>query len=54
MRPHCFFPLLPLLFVNCLDATPLLFSIAFSDLTGNGKNDLAVLVHDRVRVYPQE
>jgi hypothetical protein len=24
------------------------------DLTGNGKNDLAVLVHDRVLVYPQE
>jgi hypothetical protein len=24
------------------------------DLTGDGKNDLAVLVHDRVLVYPQE
>jgi hypothetical protein len=25
-----------------------------ADLTGDGKNDLAVLVHDRVLVYPQE
>jgi hypothetical protein len=25
-----------------------------TDLTGDGKNDLAVLVHDRVLVYPQE
>jgi hypothetical protein len=24
------------------------------DLTGDGKNDLAVLVHDRILVYPQE
>jgi len=25
-----------------------------ADLTGDGKNDLAVLVHDRILVYPQE
>jgi hypothetical protein len=25
-----------------------------ADLTGHGKNDLAVLVHDRILVYPQE
>jgi hypothetical protein len=25
-----------------------------ADLTGDGKNDLAVIVHDRVLVYPQE
>jgi hypothetical protein len=25
-----------------------------TDLTGDGKNDLAVIVHDRVLVYPQE
>jgi hypothetical protein len=25
-----------------------------ADLTGDGQNDLAVLVHDRVLVYPQE
>jgi hypothetical protein len=25
-----------------------------TDLTGDGKNDLAVLVHDRILVYPQE
>ncbi len=25
-----------------------------SDVTGNGKNDLIVLVHDRILVYPQE
>ena len=25
-----------------------------ADLTGDGKNDLAVVVHDRVLVYPQE
>jgi hypothetical protein len=24
------------------------------DLTGDGKNDLAVIVHDRILVYPQE
>jgi hypothetical protein len=25
-----------------------------ADVTGDGKNDLIVLVHDRVLVYPQE
>jgi hypothetical protein len=25
-----------------------------ADLTGHGKNDLAVLVHDRILLYPQE
>ena len=25
-----------------------------ADLTGDGKNDLAVVVHDRILVYPQE
>ena len=25
-----------------------------ADLTGHGKNDLAVMVHDRILVYPQE
>jgi hypothetical protein len=25
-----------------------------TDLTGDGKNDLAVIVHDRILVYPQE
>jgi hypothetical protein len=25
-----------------------------ADLTGDGKNDLAVMVHDRILVYPQE
>ena len=25
-----------------------------ADLTGDGKNDLAVLVHDRILLYPQE
>jgi len=25
-----------------------------ADFTGDGKNDLAVLVHDRILVYPQE
>jgi hypothetical protein len=25
-----------------------------SDVTGNGKNDLIVLVHDRILVHPQE
>jgi hypothetical protein len=25
-----------------------------ADLTGDGKNDLAILVHDRVILYPQE
>ena len=25
-----------------------------ADLTGDGKNDLAVIVHDRILVYPQE
>jgi hypothetical protein len=24
------------------------------DVTGDGKNDLVVLVHDRILVYPQE
>jgi hypothetical protein len=24
------------------------------DLTGDGKNDLAIVVHDRILVYPQE
>ena len=27
---------------------------AVADVTGDGKNDLIVLVHDRVLVYPQE
>jgi hypothetical protein len=27
---------------------------AVADITGDGKNDLIVLVHDRVLVYPQE
>ena len=25
-----------------------------SDVTGHGKNDLVVLVHDRILVYPQQ
>ena len=25
-----------------------------ADLTGDGKNDLGIIVHDRVLVYPQE
>ena len=25
-----------------------------ADLTGHGKNDLAVVVHDRILLYPQE
>jgi hypothetical protein len=25
-----------------------------ADLTGDGKNDLAVVVHNRILVYPQE
>ena len=25
-----------------------------ADLTGDGKNDLVVLVHDRILLYPQE
>jgi len=25
-----------------------------ADVTGDGKNDLIVLVHDRILVYPQE
>jgi len=25
-----------------------------ADVTGDGKNDLIVVVHDRVLVYPQE
>jgi hypothetical protein len=25
-----------------------------ADLTGDGKNDLAVIVHDRILLYPQE
>ena len=25
-----------------------------ADVTGDGKNDLIILVHDRVLVYPQE
>ena len=25
-----------------------------ADLTGDGKNDLVVIVHDRILVYPQE
>jgi hypothetical protein len=25
-----------------------------SDVTGDGKNDLVVVVHDRILVYPQE
>jgi len=25
-----------------------------TDVTGDGKNDLVVLVHDRILVYPQE
>ena len=25
-----------------------------ADLTGDGKNDLAIMVHDRILVYPQE
>jgi hypothetical protein len=24
------------------------------DFTGDGKNDLAIIVHDRILVYPQE
>lgn len=28
--------------------------IALGDVTGDGKNDIAILVHDRVLVYPQE
>jgi hypothetical protein len=27
---------------------------AVADVTGDGKNDLIVLVHDRILVYPQE
>ena len=27
---------------------------AVADLTGDGKNDLIVLVHDRILLYPQE
>ena len=27
---------------------------AVADVTGDGKNDLIILVHDRVIVYPQE
>ena len=27
---------------------------AVADVTGNGKNDLIVIVHDRILVYPQE
>jgi hypothetical protein len=25
-----------------------------ADVTGDGKNDLIILVHDRILVYPQE
>jgi hypothetical protein len=27
---------------------------AVADVTGDGKNDLIILVHDRILVYPQE
>ena len=28
-------------------------ALVIADLTGDGKNDLALLVHDRLIVYPQ-
>lgn len=36
------------------DNTPEPREALITDLTGDGKNDLAIIVHDRVLVYPQE
>ncbi|HEY5041375.1 MAG TPA: VCBS repeat-containing protein, partial [Verrucomicrobiae bacterium] len=41
-------------FRGITDALPEPRECAVADVTGDGKNDLIVLVHDRILVYPQE
>jgi hypothetical protein len=41
-------------FRGAANAVPEPREAVVSDVTGNGKNDLIVLVHDRILVYPQE
>jgi hypothetical protein len=41
-------------FRSAENAVPEPRECAVADVTGDGKNDLIVLVHDRILVYPQE